>query len=80
MSENGQQELGVDRIVAQQFDHGFQYRSVAEMILHLAVRTIAADDAMKCYCGAPPYLEGEPCPKCYCVEVLDETKPLLLKS
>lgn len=76
-AEQQNDQVPQNHIVTQQFDHGFQFRSVAEMIMHLALRAIAADDSMKCYCGSPPYLDGESCPKCFCAEVLEEVKPLL---
>jgi hypothetical protein len=61
------------------FQNNLQFSTDAEMIMHLALRVVATDDSMKCYCGSTPYLDGDLCPKCLCIETLEEVEPLLKK-
>lgn len=40
----------------------------------LALSAVAKDPNYECQCGTPPYTDGDPCPKCFCLWQLEETR------
>ncbi len=59
---------------------GWQYVSVAEMLMHTSLKAIAKNENLKCCCGDPPYEDGEQCPWCFASCILDMAEKLLDKA
>lgn len=46
--------------------------TLADIVASAILRELIADDRYPCLCGEEPYTDGEPCPKCSAILLLEE--------
>jgi hypothetical protein len=44
------------------------------LIMRMALEAIAGDEHLECRCGSEPYTDGELCPRCFAVDLLQRLK------